>query len=281
MSIRQTVFGIVVLATSSVVFAQTTETKPLQRPQPNFSATPAPNPRSTGAKALDQVEILTDTMGVDFGPYLKRVVQIVKQNWYSIMPPSVYPPNFKQGKLAIEFVILKDGTISGLVRDTSSGDVALDRAAWGSITASAPFPPLPEEFPGQRIGLRFYYFYNLKPGECAGTQPRGPGPSAEYLCHFDLTTISISPCFDIRVPAGSILKFVASGKDITDASVTWSVSGPGCSESACGTISDAGLYTAPVNIPNPPKVIVKATARSDVSITSKSEVTVVQANPSH
>jgi len=101
---------------------------------------------------------------VDFGPYMTRIVQIVKQNWYNIMPPSVYPPIFKQGKLAIEFVILKDGTVSGLVRDTSSGDVGLDRAAWGSITASDPFPPLPKEFPGKLLGLRFYYFYNLEPG---------------------------------------------------------------------------------------------------------------------
>jgi len=272
MSIAQTMVGIVLLATSSVVFTQTTETKPLQRPQPNFS---------TGAKALDQVEILTDTMGVDFGPYLKGIVPIVKKNWYNMMPPSVYPPIKKQGKVSLEFSILKDGKVNGMKVQTSSGDVPLDRAAWTSITASNPFPPLPEEFPGQRIGLRFYYYYNLTPGESAGTQPRWPSPSANYLCHFDLTTISISPCFDIRVPAGSTLKFVASGKDITDASVTWSVSGPGCSESACGTISDAGIYTAPVNIPNPPKVIVKATARGDVSITAKSEVTVVQANPSH
>ena len=122
------------------------------------------SPGRSGAKALDQAEILTDTMGVDFGPYLTRVVQIVKQNWYSIMPPSVYPPIFKQGKLAIEFVILKDGTVSGLMLDTSSGYVELDRAAWGSITASTPFPPLPKEFPGKLLGLRFYYFYNLEPG---------------------------------------------------------------------------------------------------------------------
>ncbi|MGD0792161.1 MAG: TonB family protein [Terriglobales bacterium] len=115
-----------------------------------------------GAKALDQAEILTDTMGVDFGPYLTRIVQIVRQNWYSIMPESVYPPILKQGKLAIEFVILKDGKVSNMAVRTSSGDVPLDRAAWGSITASTPFPPLPKEFPGQILGLRFYYFYNEK-----------------------------------------------------------------------------------------------------------------------
>jgi TonB family protein len=117
-----------------------------------------------GAKAQDQVEILTDTMGVDFGPYMTRIVQIVKQNWFTIMPPSVYPPIFKQGKLALQFTILKDGSLSGLVQDTSSGDTALDRAAFGSINMSAPFPPLPKEFPGKLLGLRFYYFYNLEPG---------------------------------------------------------------------------------------------------------------------
>jgi TonB family protein len=114
-----------------------------------------------GAKALDQAEILTDTMGVDFGPYLARITQIVRQNWYSLMPPSVYPPILKQGKLAIQFVILKDGNVSSMAVRTPSGDVALDRAAWASITASNPFPPLPKEFPGQVLGLRFYYFYNL------------------------------------------------------------------------------------------------------------------------
>ena len=113
-----------------------------------------------GAKALDQAEILTDTMGVDFGPYLARVVDIVRNNWYHVMPESVYPPILKQGKVAIEFFILKNGTVSGMQVHFPSGDVALDRAAWASITASNPFPPLPREFPGQNLGLRFFYFYN-------------------------------------------------------------------------------------------------------------------------
>jgi outer membrane biosynthesis protein TonB len=114
-----------------------------------------------GAKALDQAEVLTDTMGWDPSAYLARITQVVRQNWYSILPDSVKYPLYKQGKLSIEFVILKDGKVSGMIYHTSSGDVALDRAAWGSITASNPFPPLPKEFPGQILGLRFYYFYNL------------------------------------------------------------------------------------------------------------------------
>jgi len=128
-----------------------------------------------GAKAQDQAEILTDTMGVDFGPYLTRIVQVVKANWYSIMPESAFAPIYKQGKLAIEFVILRDGKVAGMTLRTSSGDVPLDRAAWASITASNPFPPLPPEFVRQCatagrdekcvLGLRFYYFYNLQPDD--------------------------------------------------------------------------------------------------------------------
>ena len=279
MSIAQTVVSIVVLATSSVVFSQTTETKP-----PDFSSSRTArevideatralaakrenNPCGSGAKALDAYEFTTDTMGVDFGPYMTRIVQIVKKNWNNIMPPTVYPPIKKQGKLAIKFVISKDGTVSGMVMDTQSGDIALDRAAWGSITASDPFPPLPKEFPGKLLGLRFYYFYNL--------EPTGIGSSV---------SISLSPCGDVRVPAGSTLQFSASGNGITDTSVTWSVSGPGCLKAACGTISDAGLYSAPADIPNPPMVIVEATSRTGPTIpavVAKSKLTVVQANPSH
>lgn len=114
-----------------------------------------------GAKTMGQAEILTDTMGVDFGPYLTRITEIVRNNWYNLLPPSVYPPILKQGKLSIEFFILKNGQVSGMQVHTTSGDVALDRAAWASITASNPFPPLPREFQGQNMGLRFYYFYNL------------------------------------------------------------------------------------------------------------------------
>lgn len=121
-----------------------------------------------GAKVLDQVDVLTDTLGVDFGPYLARVLQEVKGNWYRIIPPSAMPPIMKKGKLSIEFVILRDGKVSNMQLDATSGDVALDRAAWGGITASNPLPPLPREFlelarqqnAGQYLGLRINFYYN-------------------------------------------------------------------------------------------------------------------------
>ncbi len=106
------------------------------------------------------VDILSDTQGVDFGPYIARVVHDVKVNWYAILPPEVYPPLLKQGKLAIQFAIDKNGHVQGMQLVAPSGDVSLDRAAWGGITGSNPFPPLPKEFHGDNIVLRFRFYYN-------------------------------------------------------------------------------------------------------------------------
>jgi TonB family protein len=113
----------------------------------------------TGAhgRQVGNLEILSDTQGVDFGPYLARILHDVKMNWYNLIPESA---EMKKGKLAIEFAITKDGHVAGMTLAASSGDVALDRAAWGGITASNPFPPLPSDFGGQYLALRFRFYYN-------------------------------------------------------------------------------------------------------------------------
>jgi TonB family protein len=103
------------------------------------------------------VEVLSDTQGVDFGPYLARILQDVKENWYRFIPESAV---MKKGKLAIEFAITKDGKVAGIKLIDSSGDVSLDRAAWRGIMASNPFYPLPPEFSGRYVALRFRFSYN-------------------------------------------------------------------------------------------------------------------------
>ena len=122
-------------------------------------------PGGTNARVMGNLEVLTDTQGVDFGPYLSRVLDAVRRNWYNLIPEEARPPLLKKGKVSIEFVIKKDGTIAGMTLRGPSGDVALDRAAWGGITASAPFQPLPSEFHGQYLGLRFHFYYNPGKGD--------------------------------------------------------------------------------------------------------------------
>ena len=106
------------------------------------------------------VEVLSDTQGVDFGPYLSRVLQSIKINWYNLVPEEARPPLLKHGKVAIRFLITPNGKVAGLNVELPSGDTPLDRAAYGGITASDPFSPLPREFNGPYLGLRITFYYN-------------------------------------------------------------------------------------------------------------------------
>jgi TonB family protein len=121
--------------------------------------------RGGSARATGQLEVLSDTQGVDFGPYLSRVLQAVKMNWYNLIPEAARAPLLERGKVSIEFAILPDGRVAGLKYVSPSGDVALDRAAWGGITASNPFAPLPGEFHGPYLALRFHFYYNPAKGD--------------------------------------------------------------------------------------------------------------------
>ncbi len=118
-----------------------------------------------GGREAAGVEILSDTMGVDFGPYLQRVKHAVEGNWYAVIPEIAKPPLLREGNVVIDFVILKDGRVAGMRVAGPSGESSFDRAAWSGISASNPFPPLPAEFRGEYLQLRFHFFYNPKAGE--------------------------------------------------------------------------------------------------------------------
>jgi TonB family protein len=107
------------------------------------------------------VDILSDTMGVDFGPYMQRVIAATYRSWLPLIPESARPPLNKEGKVGIEFRINPDGSVKQMILRYPSGDVALDRAAWGGITGASPYPPLPKDFKGPYLALRFGFYYNI------------------------------------------------------------------------------------------------------------------------
>ena len=106
------------------------------------------------------LEILSDTMGVDFGPYMKRLKFTVQNHWEPLIPESALPPVMKKGVVVIEFAITKEGKVMGMKLIAGSGDVALDRAAWGAITDAIPLPNLPVAFSGQFLLIRARFYYN-------------------------------------------------------------------------------------------------------------------------
>jgi TonB family protein len=111
-------------------------------------------PSGHGANLGEGVEILSDTLGVDFGPYIKRLLRILYDSWLPLIPEETRPPLNKEGSTLIRFTINKDGTVSAMHLDDSTHDQAIDRAAWGSITGVGQMPPLPKNFNGPNLELR-------------------------------------------------------------------------------------------------------------------------------
>lgn len=115
-------------------------------------------PGSSGRQA-SSLELLSDPMGVDFKPYLIRVLAAVRRNWMAVVPESARMG--RRGKVVLQFAISRNGAVPKLVIVTPSGTEALDRAAVAGVSASNPFPPLPNEFRGDQIRLQLAFFYNV------------------------------------------------------------------------------------------------------------------------
>ena len=99
-------------------------------------------------------EVLSDSLGVDFAPYLhQHVLPALRQNWRSVVrQKGLAPSTF--WKIDTEFTILKDGTLKDLKLAESSGDPDADAGALDAISSSAPFAALPAEFKGDSLELR-------------------------------------------------------------------------------------------------------------------------------
>ena len=126
---------------------------------PGFSGLPMHPGAGTGG-----VNILSDTEGVDFSSWLARWHYETERTWDPLIPDEVNPPINKSGIVAIRFKVLPDGRLMpGSVELVGrSGDVALDRAAWGALVGSN-YPPLPKAFHGPYLELQAYFLYNIQP----------------------------------------------------------------------------------------------------------------------
>jgi TonB family protein len=120
-------------------------------------------------------EILSNTLGCEeLLGYISRMYDDLKRNWGPLVPASAQAPGLKKGVVGIKLTILPDGSLEGPIRlENSSGDAALDKAAWFAITSEGKFPPLPKEFLGPNVVLRVGFFYNTHiPEGREGGEPR-------------------------------------------------------------------------------------------------------------
>lgn len=91
---------------------------------------------------------------VDFGPYMADLQRNIKHSWY--------PPKHNEHKrVVVTFRISKEGNVSKLRLDKSSGDAKSDQAALKAVgNAETKFGALPEGAPDS-VDIQFTFDYNV------------------------------------------------------------------------------------------------------------------------
>lgn len=113
-------------------------------------------------------------------------------------------------------------------------------------------------------------------GRISVTTPLGSATSA--VLFRVLGVIAISPP-GLTIPLGATREFTATEGGTPTTGVRWLVNGIPGGESSTGTISSAGLYTAPSTLPFPAVVTVAATHTDDSSANASALVTIVPPQP--
>jgi hypothetical protein len=117
------------------------------------------------------------------------------------------------------------------------------------------------------ISILFCFFLSaaLMSGCSGGGDDNGTGPTT-------IMVTVVPPSANVQV--GTTQQFVANVTGTTDTAVTWSID-PGGS----GTISGAGLYTAPAAMPSNPLSVIRATLVADPTFAGVAVVTLTAAPP--
>jgi uncharacterized protein (DUF1800 family) len=87
--------------------------------------------------------------------------------------------------------------------------------------------------------------------------------------------VTINPT-TVSVQAGQTQQFSATVSGAQNTSVAWSVNNVAGGNATIGTVSASGLYAAPLNVPSPASVTVRATSVADPTVGANATLTVTQ-----
>ena len=151
-------------------------TPPKPRPAPPApKATPAPEPPPNavpygqgGRPALSYGQFPTGageagigfgdaTFGDRYGTYVDSIRRAISNNWLKSMVDSRIQ---KAPRVYLSFSIARNGRITNVEVQQSSGIPTLDRSAQRAVLASDPLPPLPADYRGSDVNVVFYFEYS-------------------------------------------------------------------------------------------------------------------------
>lgn len=87
--------------------------------------------------------------------YLKIIERKVREYWVT----RGMDISAQQNDPVVRFRIGKDGTVSSLSIERSSGSAILDESVLKAVMSAQPFPPLPDDYKGKTLGVHFGFSY--------------------------------------------------------------------------------------------------------------------------
>jgi TonB family protein len=114
------------------------------------------NPR--GGDTEQSADIQFDSMGIDFGPWLRRFKNQVERNW--LVPAAAMS---LRTRVVIRFNVLRNGYITDLTVLQPASVPALTNAALNALRLSNPTAELPPEYPAEKVLFTVTFYYNERP----------------------------------------------------------------------------------------------------------------------
>ncbi len=129
--------------------------KAMAAPEQQSTPRPTPVPAPAGGAGLSVGGSNDQTIpGIPsdfhFAYYVQRMLALIEARWYKPVAPS-------GTKALVRFTINRDGRLSRIELESSSGNSSFDRAALRALYATNPLPPLPPAYskPSLTVHLAF------------------------------------------------------------------------------------------------------------------------------
>ena len=129
--------------------------KPPAATEPNPRTTPRtePLPGEAPSTGNDVVTVSTPGLAFAYPEYLRNIVEEVYRRWER-------PRGNAALRAEVSFLILRDGTVTGIKMARGSGSFSFDLSAQGAVEAAGTnraFGPLPDGYPADVLPVSFYF----------------------------------------------------------------------------------------------------------------------------
>jgi TonB family protein len=110
---------------------------------------------------VGEIEVLNGPVSFHIRNYLGfGVLANIRVNWQRMLNEKGIIPTSDQKTFAVEFTVLKDGTLDSRKLGESSGDPELDRTGLDAVAKSAPFMAIPADFSDEFLKVRCHFYLN-------------------------------------------------------------------------------------------------------------------------